>query len=432
MPLPLPPSASPRAPAGDNGAALPRTLVRREGHPMATAVSVQIAVHPDHVAAAEAAADACMGWFEEVDHRLSRFRPESELSRLNAAAGRWSAASEVLYEAVSVAVAAAAASGGLFDPTMLGELEALGYDRDFTRIAQRESCQLQEKPHSALAPAISRGLQAADPTASMQQDALSPRPAPVITTPARRAAWRAIAFDSKRRRIKLPRGARVDLGGIAKGWAADVALARFCASFPGALINVGGDLRAQGGPAAGEAWSVGIRHPAVELAGPPCARAPREAYAGVLHFSRGGLATSGALRRWWLRDGQRQHHLLDPRTGRPIPLWIDDRDAPGQERVSAASRLATATALAPTAAQAEVAAKVALLRGYPQALRAVEAAWARYGAVGPAADADAGVALALVFGDGTVALSQNLAAYLATLGTHGASLPLNVHPSLTR
>ena len=153
-------------------------------------------------------------------------------------------------------------------------------------------------------------------------------------------------------------------------------------------------------------------------------------HVAVITLSRGGLATSGALRRWWLRDGQRQHHLLDPRTGRPMPLWIDDRDPAEPGSTSANPLLATATALAPTAARAEVAAKVALLRGYPRALQAVEAAWKRYGAVGPETDADAGVALALTFGNGEVVLSQNLSAYLASWGTQGATLPMNVRPPL--
>lgn len=113
-----------------------------------------------------------------------------------------------------------------------------------------------------------------------------------------------------------------------------------------------------------------------------------------------------------------------------MPLWIDDRDPAEPGSASANPLLATATALAPTAARAEVAAKVALLRGYPRALQAVEAAWKRYGAVGPETDADAGVALALTFGNGEVVLSQNLSAYLASWGTQGATLPMNVRPPL--
>lgn len=355
---------------------------------MATDVSVQIAVPPARWAEAVAAADACMAWFDEVDLRLSRFRPESELSRLNAAAGEWFAASDMLYECAALAVASAEASDGLFDPTMLRQLSDLGYDRDFASLAQRET-----------------------PRAK--------RTSAQVQTPAERAAWRETELDLQRKRVKLPADAQLDFGGIAKGWSADVALARYCASFPGALINVGGDLRAQGGPQPGELWSVGIRDPRLELAG------PQEAitHLATALLSRGAIATSGAVRRWWLRDGQRQHHLLDPRTGQPVPLWVAGGDEPE-------SLIATATAFAPTAAQAEVAAKVALLRGYPSALAAVESAWERYGALGPRDDIDAGVALALVFGNGEVTFSKNISDYLASWGTDGAALPLVVRPAL--
>jgi hypothetical protein len=111
-----------------------------------------------------------------------------------------------------------------------------------------------------------------------------------------------------------------------------------------------------------------------------------------------------------------------------VPLWIDERDTPEPGGAHPRPLIATATALGPTAARAEVAAKVALLRGHPAALRDVEAAWKQYGAVGPETNADAGVALVLTLGSGEVALSQNLSAYLATWGTQGAALPLNVWP----
>ncbi|HEX9414467.1 MAG TPA: FAD:protein FMN transferase [Ktedonobacterales bacterium] len=364
-------------------AAEPHILVQRAGRPMATDVSVQIAAAPEQVAAASSAADACMAWFDEVDGRLSRFRPESELSCLNRAAGQWVAVSNVLFDAVAIAMWAAEASNGRFDPTLLPQIEALGYDRDFALIAHREA------PGTGVLPA------APDPD-----------------------AWSGIVFDPTRKRLRLPEGLRLDLGGIAKGWAADVALSRYCAPFAGALVNLGGDLRARGGPTPNAAWSIGIRDPREESTAHDGALA---AHVGVVTLSRGGLATSGALRRWWLRDGQRQHHVLDPRTGRPVPLWIDERDAPAGD-TEQARPIATATALARTAARAEVAAKVALLRGYPRALRTVEAAWKRYGTVGPEMSADVGVALVLTFGTGEVLSSSNLTEYLATAGTEGAAL----------
>jgi thiamine biosynthesis lipoprotein len=376
---------------------------------MATDISVQVSSTVEQVKAAEEAADACMNWFGEVDLRLSRFHQGSELCALNRSAGRWFVASPVLYSAVSIALQSAESSSGRFDPTLLPQIEALGYDRDFALIARRET-----------GPTCSPGVS-------------------VPTPPLRR--WRGIELDPATRRIRLPADVRLDLGGIAKGWAADVALHRFCLFFSGALINVGGDMRVHGGPATGQLWSIGIRDPRLELARPPEAphipgtirrpdqTEPAESHVAFLSFSRGGLATSGALRRWWLQGGKRQHHLLNPETGLPINLWIDDADTRPEDG-DTMPLIATATALAPTAARAEVAAKVALLRGYPAALRAVEAAWERPIALGLGAplDADAAVALVLTLGTGEVVVSSNLSAYLATWGTAGVALSTSTEP----
>ncbi|HKD75822.1 MAG TPA: hypothetical protein VKB76_10015, partial [Ktedonobacterales bacterium] len=119
--------------------------------------------------------------------------------------------------------------------------------------------------------------------------------------------------------------------------------------------------------------------------------------------------------RWWYRAGERQHHLIDPRTGRPAQVWIDH----GDDRDGTFPLIASATALAPTAAHAEIAAKVALLRGYPAALEAVEAAWETRDDAAPTPYRDADVALLLVLGTGTVEYSTNFEAYLKVLGGGG-------------
>jgi len=376
---------------------------------MATEVSVQLSTEPWRVLEAEAALAACFSWFAEVERRLSRFQPESELCALNRSAGNWFAASETLYTAVFVAIQAGFATNGLFNPALLHQLEALGYDRDFSLLSQRE--------------------ESADGSAT---------PAPP-TRAESLTAWQATFFDSARQRIRLPQSVALDLGGIAKGWAADVALERYCQPFPGALINVGGDLRLQGGPQPGQPWTIGLRDPRDTSAAqviPGDAGDVAEAWnRATLAFSRGALATSGAVRRWWRKDGARYHHLLDPRTGQPLPLWTSDDAASaahGGSLLAAAMReplIATVTALAPTGAQAEAATKVALARGYTQAMAEVESAWARWGAVGPKEEWDAGVALIFTLSDGRVVHSHNLAEWLATWGTAEAPLMmlLNAH-----
>jgi thiamine biosynthesis lipoprotein len=353
-----------------------RTLVERSERIMASQIGVHVAAPPGTraQARAESAIEACMTWFREVDQRLSRFAEESELSRLNAAAGTWRRVSRTLFTAVEESVAAAEASGGLYDPALLPVLEALGYDRDFKRFGYGDVA-----------------VESSD----------------VPTATASAGAWRRIELDRAQRRIRLPAGTRLDLGGIAKGWAADVALERYFTPDDNVLIDVGGDLRAQGGPREDQPWAIGIGDPRYERQIDVTGEQPCVA---VLTLGHGGLATSGATGRWWRRGGQRQHHLIDPRTGRPAHLWIDAED----DATDAGGELiATATALAPTAARAEVEAKVALLRGYPDALSSE--------GTGKSGDGrqTCDVALLLVLGSGRVVCSEHVADYLATQGGGG-------------
>jgi FAD:protein FMN transferase len=351
-------------------------LVEQTRRMMATDISVHVAVPSSQEASARAAIESCMDWLKEVEQRLTRFNPESELCQLNSTAGTWCSVSWLTFTAVQEALAAAATSAGLFDPTLLPQLEALGYDRDFAEIASD-----------------------ADATPEPQPD-----------PPASTASWRGIRMDAKRQRIRLPKGTRLDLGGIAKGWAADVALKRCFQSFENVIINVGGDLRLRGQRQPGELWAVGIRDPRYDhLPGP----APNIT---VLTLGKGGLATSGGTSRFWRQGGKQRHHLLDPRSGLPANVWISfSGEEEETDEADPAHLIATATALAPTAAQAEVAAKVALLRGYPDALHAVEHAWAGNAEI----KADAGVALLLVLGTGEVVVSANMQAYLDIDGGGG-------------
>lgn len=364
-------------------------LIERYERIMATQVGAHVVAEPGAEDAARDAIAACLAWFREVDARLSRFTTQSELSRLNAAAGSWQTVSPLLFDALAQGVRAAEESAGLFDPTLLTLLEALGYDRDFSAIRHRET-----QP--------ARALWVGDGGAMA-------------------GGWRAIELDAANRRVRLPYGARLDLGGIAKGWAADVALERFFDPSQAVLIDVGGDMRARGGPENGgedgAAWPIG-------LGASEEARDADPRTLPVVTLGAGGLAVSGARDRWWYRDGRRAHHLINPLTGQPAPLWIDEHDGPAS--ADQAPLIMAAAAFAPTAAHAEVAVKVAIMQGYPRALRAVESAWTQAAPRGAASPAEAiggygqwPVALALTLGTGEIVCSANFDAYLATFGGGG-------------
>lgn len=243
---------------------------------------------------------------DDLERHWSRFEPESEISRLNRRGGAWTTVSVDTYMLLERAEHARRWTGGLFDPLLLKELEALGYDRDFALLVQ-------------------------------EQHETSGRAEPVRTPtrdgPRRPATKRnAIGLDPARRRVRLPHDAAFDPGGIGKGLAADIVCTELMASGAGgALVNVGGDLRVAGTSASGDPWVVAALHP-------PDARRVLQT-----SLTDGGMATSSpALRRWRDEHGE-HHHLLDPRTG----TARDDLPA-------------AVTVLARTGWQAEVLCKAAL------------------------------------------------------------------------
>lgn len=241
---------------------------------------------------------------------LTRFDPASELSRLNARAGAEVGVSGELLAALAAALAAAEHSGGLVDPVVLDALEAAGY---------------AESRDGAEPAPLRKALAAAPPRRPAR-----PHPA---------AAWRAIRIDGRRGTVRLPAGARVDLGGSAKGHAADVAAA-LLAGEPAFAVDVGGDIRLGG--TARLPRVVHVEHPL---------RDPEPACSFSL--VEGAVATSGLRTRIWRTDGGFAHHLIDPAAG--TPAWTG---------------VVQATALAPTALEAEALAKAALLSG-PERGRAV-------------------------------------------------------------
>ncbi|HEV2056263.1 MAG TPA: FAD:protein FMN transferase [Methylomirabilota bacterium] len=152
-------------------------------------------------------------WLDQMHDRLTRFSPDSELARLNAAAGRWIDASPELEALLRQSLVAYAMSGGLVHVGVLPALLAAGYTRDF----------------------------AAGPTAA-SGDAIVAPPLPEM-----------LEVDGHRARLRP--GTSIDLGGIAKGWLADRAVERIG---PNALANLAGDLRARGAGPAGEGWPAGF------------------------------------------------------------------------------------------------------------------------------------------------------------------------------
>lgn len=210
--------------------------------------------------AAEGGLEETATWIAEMDSRLTRFQPSSELSRFNSAAGRWVDVSPELHALLTFALKAHAESGGLVHAGVLRALLAAGYDRTFSVVAERD------RESAAREAAPSRLATPLDPLPDL--------------------------LDVAGGRARLRPGAAIDLGGLAKGWLADRAVERIG---PNALVSLGGDLIARGAGPEGDGWPVGFGDRTLLL---------RDTAA----------ATSGTARRRW---GDGQHHLIDPRTGTP-------------------------------------------------------------------------------------------------------------------
>jgi FAD:protein FMN transferase len=270
------------------------------------------------LATAGAPLDAARAVVEDLEARLSRFDPGSELSLLNEDPREAVPASDALRDAVKTALAGAAATGGLADPTLLGAVVRAGYARS-----------LVGRPRADLAQAL-----AAAPPA---------RPG----APSKAGDWRRVRVDDRAGTVIRPPGVRLDVGGSAKGLAADRAAA-LLAPFGPCAADVGGDLRVHG------THQVHVHNPLTGTS------------AHALELCDEAVATSGIDRRlWWERGHRPAHHLLDPATGRPA--WTG---------------VLTATARAPSAAAAEALAKAAVLSGPARAPAVLN----RYGGIVIATD----------------------------------------------
>ncbi|MBT0772617.1 FAD:protein FMN transferase [Kineosporia sp. J2-2] len=239
----------------------------------------------------DAARAACERILAEVDMAASRFRTDSDLSRVNRAAGSWVPVSPLLCRAVSAAVWAADLTDGLVDPTLGRQLLALGYDRDLDEL--RRSMAAGRPTDSTVAP----GLVSADPAH--------------VVGPARAGAWREIEIDPQGA-VRVPDDVSLDLGATGKAFAADL-IAEVVPAEAGTdlVISLGGDVAVgllPGTAPGSHPWRVSITELPQDVGDPG---------AEVVVIAEGGLATSSVLARRWWNDGD-VHHLLDPRTGRPV------------------------------------------------------------------------------------------------------------------
>lgn len=262
------------------------------------------AMNTEILVAADGDAAAVHDGFRQVrdyvrtaEERFTRFSEGSELSQLNRASGAWFKVSPDMFEVIRLAVECSSRTSGLFDPTIVDALEAAGYDRSMDEIRAYGPGPERER---------SRG----------------------------RAGMAGLRLDEASGSIRLPRGMRLDLGGIAKGWIAEQAVELLAPIADVRAVNAGGDMYAAGLPAEG-AWRVALEDPL-----------DPDRILSVLALGPGAVATSSVTRRAWHQPDGVRHHIIDPRTQKPaITDWL------------------SMTVIAKQAAIAEVYAKVLLIAG---------------------------------------------------------------------
>lgn len=244
----------------------------------------------------------------ELERLWSRFLDDSDVTRANQSAGTPTVVHPDTLAVVGRAVDGWRQTGGRFDITTLPALVVAGYTHSTT-------------DRHAPAPPVAASR--------------------IGTTP-------LIGIDHQRSTLTVPVGSAIDLGGIGKGMAADIAAEDLLeAGATGVVVNVGADIALLGSPCNDSSWVVGIEDPH----DPPN-------HALVLRMQQGGVATSGTtVRRWLDAGGQTAHHLIDPSVGRP-----------------SATSLLTATVLAADTATAEVFATAAMMLEPADALALLDAA----------------------------------------------------------
>ncbi len=245
---------------------------------------------------------------DAIDRACSRFRPDSDLSAVNAhAGGRPVPVAPLLVQALQLALRAAELTDGDVDPTIGAALVLAGYDRDWSLLPRAED-------------GVREGSRS-HPTLLVQ----------------RRSGYRTVELDPVRGLVRVPRGVALDLGATAKAWVADRgARAVHEAAGCGVLVGIGGDL-AFAGPAPAGGWRVHVTDD--HRSGP-------DAPGQTVSLASGGLATSSVAVRRWRRGGETLHHIIDPARGVP---------ARGPWR--------TVSVAAANCADANIAATAALVRG---------------------------------------------------------------------
>jgi thiamine biosynthesis lipoprotein ApbE len=266
----------------------------------------EITVYSQDVQAANSAVESALDAMTQVDTLMSAYQQDSEISGINRQAGKKAVAvSSQTFFVVKSAVHYSEISDGAFDITISPLIRSWGFFRKQGRIPPQEEI----KRNRAL------------------------------------VNYKMIELDSERQRIKLLKnGMTLDLGGIAKGYAVDQAVEKLRdAKIENVLVNLSGNMYAMGRPKDKYAWHIGIRHPR-----------QKENLLGFIKLQEEAIATSGDYENFFIHDGKKYSHIINPRTGYPV------------------SGIASVTIIAQTAMEADALSTTVFALGAERGLQLIE------------------------------------------------------------
>jgi thiamine biosynthesis lipoprotein len=299
-PAPAPsaiPSASPSASSGATASVgfVPLRVSDNEERAMGTHLAFNAYTTPQvDATAVRAAFAAAVAEIQRIETAMTTWRPDSELSKINAAAGEIPVhVSQETYDVIAESVHTSEISEGTFDITFESLHGLWKFDQDLD-------------PH----PPTDAQVKAKLPLLSYHHIHLDAGTKSKVADASLEASEPTVFLDKK--------GVRISLGGIAKGYAVDraskVLLDRGIDSF---FVQAGGDLYTHGKKADGSDWSAGVRDP----------RGPEGSYFALLEVSDHAFSTAGDYERSYIVNGRRYHHIIDPRTGYPatasrsVTIW---------------------------------------------------------------------------------------------------------------
>lgn len=260
--------------------------------------------------------DRVQASFFEFEQRFSRFIPTSEIAALNRFAGGRLQVSELLADLLARCKFYYEDTGGLFNPEVIDILEGVGYDRNFSDINTNPI--LYDD-------AILKRQEA-------REDYL------------KRPKLSDLGIDGNT--LDVPKGLKIDLGGIGKGFVVDLIGREVLAGVENFWVSAGGDLLAKGNDGNKQGWQISVQNPSMTA---------KSSFSFNTLGQKLGIATSGVIKRRGIVGGLEWHHIIDPASGEP-----------------AKNDILSVSLIAPTTEQADVYAKTVLLLGKEAGMRFIE------------------------------------------------------------